>query len=294
MADKNEIAVQESKELVAKDFTESVVVKIKDKEKWGLTFPKNYNYTNELMSAMLILQETVDADKKPVLESCSRPSIQNALLTMATTGLSMQKGQCYMLPFRGKLQCLPSVYGNTCKAREYGLETISAMVIYDGDSFKYHIENGEIVIDEHTQDFMNIDNEKIKGAYAVAKMNTGYIHVEVMNINQIKQAWKQGYGYKENGNGTHQKFTDQMAMKTVKNRCLKYIIRTFGSSIEDDLLNKSEDMESKDIVAENVDYDVEQNANTVDFSEVVPEDVNNVEVVDAEVIDESDLPDFMK
>ena len=36
----------ESRELVAKDFTEGMVVKIKQKEKFGLTFPKDYNYTN--------------------------------------------------------------------------------------------------------------------------------------------------------------------------------------------------------------------------------------------------------
>ena len=35
----------ESRELVAKDFTEGMVVKIKQKEKFGLTFPKDYNYT---------------------------------------------------------------------------------------------------------------------------------------------------------------------------------------------------------------------------------------------------------
>lgn len=53
----------ESRELVAKDFTEGMVVKIKQKEKFGLTFPKDYNYTNEFMSAMLILQDTVDMNK---------------------------------------------------------------------------------------------------------------------------------------------------------------------------------------------------------------------------------------
>ena len=51
-----EIKEVESKELVAKDFTEGMVVKIKQKEQFGLTFPKDYNYTNEFMSAMLILQ----------------------------------------------------------------------------------------------------------------------------------------------------------------------------------------------------------------------------------------------
>ena len=54
--EKTEIKEAERKELVAKDFSEGIVVKIKQKEKFGLTFPKDYNYTNEFMAAILILQ----------------------------------------------------------------------------------------------------------------------------------------------------------------------------------------------------------------------------------------------
>ena len=100
----------ESRELVAKDFTEGMVVKIKQKEKFGLTFPKDYNYTNELMSAMLILQDTQDMNKKPVLQSCTRASIENALIEMVTDGLSIRKKQCYPVAYAGKLICHTSVY----------------------------------------------------------------------------------------------------------------------------------------------------------------------------------------
>ena len=225
-----EIKEAESKELIAKDFTEGMVVKIKQKEKFGLTFPKDYNYTNEFMSAMLILQETTDRDKKPVLQSCSRASIENALIEMVTDGLSMRKKQCYPVAYGGKLQCQRSVYGNTCIARRFGLKDINASVIYKGDIFKFHKENAKTLIDSHEQSFENINNDNIIGAYAVAVMDDGEIISEVMTMDQIKQAWQQGYGYKENGNGTHQKFPDQMAMKTVKNRLLKYINNSHTST----------------------------------------------------------------
>lgn len=224
----------ESRELVAKDFTEGMVVKIKQKEKFGLTFPKDYNYTNEFMSAMLILQDTVDMNKKPVLQSCTRASIENALVEMVTNGLSMQKKQCYPVAYGGKLQCQKSVYGNTCIARRFGLKDINAAVIYKGDVFKYHKEDAKTIIDCHEQSFENIDNDKIVGAYAVAVMDDGEKISEVMTIAQIKQAWKQGYGYKENGNGAHQKFADQMAMKTVKNRLLKYINNSHSGNENED------------------------------------------------------------
>ena len=285
----------ESRELVAKDFTEGMVVKIKQKEKFGLTFPKDYNYTNEFMSAMLILQDTVDMNKKPVLQSCTRASIENALVEMVTNGLSMQKKQCYPVAYGGKLQCQKSVYGNTCIARRFGLKDINAAVIYKGDVFKYHKEDAKTIIDCHEQSFENIDNDKIVGAYAVAVMDDGEKISEVMTIAQIKQAWKQGYGYKENGNGAHQKFADQMAMKTVKNRLLKQINNTYGSFYDGNYDNEEELPSYDERMQANVEYDIASNANSVEFEDA--DVVADTEAVQGEVVEEqadSTLPPFMQ
>lgn len=282
----------ESRELVAKDFTEGMVVKIKQKERFGLTFPKDYNYTNEFMSAMLILQDTVDMNKKPVLQSCTRASIENALIDMVTDGLSMRKKQCYPVAYAGKLSCQPSVYGATCVARRYGLADINAEVVYEGDKFRYTITNGKKTIVEHTQEIDNIDNDKIKGAYAVAVMKDGTVKTEVMTIKQIKTAWKQGFGYKENGNGVHQKFTDQMAMKTVKNRLLKSINNTHsGFGEEDDY----EEIGHDEMLEQDVVYDIEQNANSEPFA-VAESEASDGAAVEPEKVVENDenVPDFMK
>lgn len=288
-------AENEKRELVAKDFTEGMVMKVREKEKFGLTFPKDYNYTNEFMSAMLILQDTVDSNKKPVLQSCTRASIENALVEMVTSGLSMQKKQCYPVAYGGKLQCQKSVYGNTCIARRYGLKDITAEVIYEGDTFEYEIVNGKKHVVTHKQDFENIDNDKVKGAYAIATMDDGNILTEVMNIKQIKQAWKQGFGYKENGSGTHQKFTDQMAMKTVKNRLLKQINNTY-CSFYDGNYDSDEDIPAYDErLQADVEYDISNNANSVEFEDA--DVVADTEVVQGEVVEEqadSTLPPFMQ
>lgn len=286
----------ESRELVAKDFTEGIVIKIKQKEKFGLTFPKDYNYTNELMSAMLILKDTQDMNKKPVLQSCTSASIENTLVEMVTSGLSMQKKQCYPVAYGGKLQCQKSVYGNTCIARRYGLKDITAEVIYEGDTFEYEIVNGKKKVITHKQDFENIDNDKVKGAYAIATMDDGSVLTEVMNIKQIKQAWKQGYGYKESGNGTHQKFTDQMAMKTVKNRLLKQINNTYGSFYDGNYDNEEELPSYDERMQADVDYDIEQNANSVDFVEgdIVDDVVEDTATEATEEKADGTLPPFMQ
>lgn len=302
MATKNEVAEagkQQAGIVVNNAFVDGLVSQLQTKEKFGLTFPKDYNYQNELMGAYLILKETTDNNKKPVLESCSQVSIANTLMDMVTLGVSMQKKQCYPVAYGGKLQCQVSVYGNTCIARRYGLKTIDAMCIYEGDTFTYHIKNARIVIDEHKQDFLHINKDKIIGAYAIVTMDDGSQYVELMNMDMIKQAWKQGYGYKETGSGTHQKFTDQMAMKTVKNRALKYIIRTYGTQSVSDAYDNFEATEQADIVAEDVSYDISQNANTEDF-DVDVEDAEVREVDDADAVesvpcnDSAEVPEFMK
>jgi len=303
---KNEVAEkgkQDAGLVVNNKFVDGLVSQLQEKQKFGLTFPKDYNYSNELMGAYLILKETTDNNKKPVLEACTQVSIANTLMDMVTLGVSMQKKQCYPVAYGGKLQCQISVYGNTCIARRYGLKTIDAMCIYEGDEFKYHIENARIVIDSHTQDFLHIDKDKIIGCYAIVTMNDDSQYVELMSMDMIKQSWKQGFGYKENGSGTHQKFTDQMAMKTVKNRALKYIIRTYGTPDVSDAFDNFEATETDDRAMENMQHDVSSNANSEDFivdepqaEEIVPDASDEkIEKVQGEVVpDDADMPDFLK
>lgn len=279
-------------------FITGLIQQVKQKQELGLTFPARYNPANELMGAYLVLKEATDKNGKPVLDVCSTESIATALMRMVNGHLSVLQGQCYLIPYGGKLQCQPSVYGNEANAKDCGMKDINASVIYEGDTFKYHKEDGITVIDVHEQDFMNIDLNKIKGVYAVAIMQDGKKKAEVMNMNQVKTAWQQGYGYKENGNGTHQKFPDQMAMKTVKNRLTKDIIRGGGNA---ELVNAYDDFEEHeydDRTALDVDYEIQQNANTIPFEAIeekeTPTTMPKKEKEPAKVEGEQPLPDFMQ
>lgn len=267
---KNEVVAQNTQTATAATkvndkFITGLIQQVKQKQELGLTFPARYNPANELMGAYLVLKEATDKNGKPVLEVCTTESIATALMRMVNGHLSVLQGQCYLIPYGGKLQCQPSVYGNEANAKDCGMKDINASVIYEGDTFKYHKEDGVTVIDTHEQDFMNIDTNKIKGVYAVAIMQDGTKKAEIMNMNQVKMAWQQGYGYKENGNGTHQKFPDQMAMKTVKNRLTKDIIRGGGSAELVTAYDDFEEHENDDRVALNVDYEIKQYANTEEF-----------------------------
>ena len=286
MATKNEVVEQGKKnaELVVNNaFIDGLSMQLQEKTKYGLSFPADYNPTNALMGAYLIMKETTDKNGKCILESCSQASIANSLMDMATLGLNASKKQGYFIAYGGKCQFQKSYFGNITLARRNGLKTINAEIIYDGDTFKYHIENGMKVIDVHEQDFMNIDNDKILGAYAVAVMDDGRKVVEVMNINQLKKAWNQRMGgLKEDASSTHMKFKDQMAKKTVINRLCKLIGNTSTDGNISEISDRLDEVADVDMVAEDVAYEIENNANQIEFSEVV------------EPQDEQATPDFMK
>ena len=245
-------------------FIDSLTRQLNEKCKYGLSFPADYNVANSLMGAYLILKETEDKNHKPILESCSQASIANSLMDMATLGLSVQKKQGYFIAYGGKCQFQRSYFGNITIARRFGLKDIHAEVIYEGDNFVYHIEDGNKILDKHEQSIMNIDNDKIIGAYAVVIMQDGTKMLEVMNMKQIKQSWQQGYGYKE-GSGTHSKFADQMAKKTVINRALKQIINTHGDVFVQEADERTEDVDRMEQVEADVAYEIAENSNKEEF-----------------------------
>ena len=268
-------------------FIDGLSAQLQEKQQYGLSFPTDYNPTNALMGAYLIMKETTDKSGRCILESCSQASIANSLMDMTTLGLNASKKQGYFIAYGGKCQFQKSYFGNITLARRNGLKKISAEIIYEGDTFKYHIEKGEKVIDVHEQDFMNIDVEKIKGAYAVGTMDDGSIKVEVMNINQLKKAWNQRMGgLKEDASSTHTKFKDQMAKKTVINRLCKLIANTSTDGNISEISDRLDEVENVDIVAEDVAYEIKENANTVDFVES-----EEPEVVESQVVEPSFMED---
>lgn len=311
MAGKNEVATQnegtvKKEELVAQQvdfainntFIDGLSKQLNAKVQNGMSFPADYNVTNALMGAYLALKETEDKNGKPILEVCSQTSIANSLMDMATLGLSVQKKQGYFIAYGGKCQFQRSYFGNMTIARRYGMKDVNAEIIYDGDEFTYSIVDGKKEFTSHKQDFKNIDTDKISGAYAIVTMEDGAKYLEVMNINQLKQSWKQGYGYKETG-GTHQKFADQMAKKTVINRAMKQIINTHGDAFAQEADERTEDIDKNELLEASVVYDIETNANSVPFEaiEEKPEPPTIPKTQAKEPVaaqGEQPLPDFMK
>ena len=262
---KLEVAV----ETVKKDVTVKVLEKINAFQQSGeLTLPSSYSPENALKSAMLILSETIDKEKRPVLESCSQVSIANSLLKMITFGLSPSKGQVYFIAFNGSLSIMKSYMGNMAIAKRVGnVKTVNAQLIYKADTFEYgvNIEDGSMEIKKHETSFESIDSSEIIGAYAVVVFNDGSKKIDVMTAKQIQTSFEQSYT--KGNSAAHLKFKGEMFRKTVINRVLKTII---GSSDDSNLYDEKPLPTTEEVVND----EIEEFANTevIDFEEV-PEPV---------------------
>lgn len=284
-----------------KNITDSVLSRIEEcKGEGTISFPSNYNYANALKSAQLILAETVDRNKKPVLQSCSKTSICNALLDMTLQGLSPAKKQCYFVAFNGKLQLMKSYLGNIAATKRLkGVKDVFANVIYEGDNFEYklNLETGLIEIVKHEQKFENI-GKKILGAYAVVVRENAPNYVEVMNMEQIKNAWNMGNA--KGKSGAHQNFGEEMAKKTVINRaCKRFVNTSDDSDVLIESINRTNEYREEDIIETTqaeVKEEIKENANSIplDLNEDTPatqvkeDEIQDAEFVEAEVVENED------
>ncbi len=210
-------------EKIKQDISQKILGRIEEFVNAGeLVLPKDYSAANAIKSAMLILAEAKDRNNKPVLEVCTQTSIAQSMLKMVVQGLSPMKNQGYFIPYGTELQWSRSYQGSVALAKRVAnVKDVVANVVYNGDEFEYGIDpmTGYKKIIKHTPSMDNIANDQIKGAYAVILYTDGRVDVEVMTIEEIHTAWRQGATKGESP--AHKKFPQEMAKKTVINRACK-------------------------------------------------------------------------
>jgi recombination protein RecT len=233
-----------------------------------------------LETAYLVLSEQKDKAGKSVLESCTKPSIANALFSMVTWGLSPMKSQVYFIPYGDKLQISKSYLGNIAIAkRTAGVKEVNAVLVYKNDLFNIGVnpKTGIFEVFEHSTSLENINDAEIIGGYAVVIFNDGSVKTEIMNIKQVETSWNQGYA--KGGSPAHKNFRGEMVKKTIINRALKTVI---GSS-DDSALYDEQEITYPTTESE-VKLEIENKANVevIDFEEIPTpvEEVKEEKVVD--------------
>lgn len=211
------------------NISEQVLSRIEQFQKDGsMILPKNYSVENHMKSAWLALQEVEDKEHHKALQICTKESIANSLLDMVLQGLSVSKKQGYFIMYGNKLIFQRSYFGTIALAKRAGgmVSEPVANVIYEGDDFQYEIDpkTAKVSIVKHSQKLENIDNSKIKGAYALVTLADGTTQVTIMSMQQIRAAW--GQGATKGDSPAHKNFAEEMAKKTVIGRACKAIINS--------------------------------------------------------------------
>lgn len=282
---------------VINNITTAVATQVRGYVSQGsLQLPANYSAENALKAAMLILPEVKDANKVPVLKSCTQDSIKGALLSMCVQGLNPDKKQCYFIAYGERLTLSRSYFGDIAVAKQVdpGIEDVYAAAVFRDDEFSYKINRGKIVEINHTQKLEN-KNGPIKAAYATVVYKDGREVSTVMTWAQITQAWKQSQTKPVNADGsikpdsTHGKYPEEMAKKTVVHRACKPII---DSSDDSNLVVRYAKQSSDEADAAEVEQEIRENANKeaidADFTEIPQCDPATGEVIDSAPAGEAD------
>ncbi len=268
MTNKNELVVQE------RNISDQVLNRINIMQTEGtLQIPENYSPENALKSAYLLLQNVVDKNKKPVLQSCTQESIANSLLEMIVQGLNPIKNQGYFIPYNDQLQFQRSYLGSMAITKRIpGVKDIKGYALYEDDIFEteFDLLTGSMKVVKYETKMENINPTKLKGAFAMIIGEDKILHTEVMTIDQIKKAWEMG---KAGGTSkAHTNFNDQMAIKSVINRICKTYANTADDSglIANQLNRASTDLEIE--VTENANQEYLEFEDDIEAEIVVIED----------------------
>jgi recombination protein RecT len=265
--------------LIKKDVVDVVGKKVQEfVSKGEINLPQNYSVENAMKSAWLILQNTVDKDKRPVLQVCTKDSIANSLLDMAVQGLNPAKNQGYFIAYGRQLVFQRSYFGTMAVTKRVtGAKDIFAEIVYKGDEFEYEIKRGNKIITKHVQRIENIDPDNIVAAYCTIVFDDEHHFTDIMTWQEIQKAWSKSKMNPQKEGSTHKEFPQEMARRTVINRaCKRYLNSSDDGSLLMYHVNRADEIANE---AE-VEAEIAENANkeTIDVEfDVVDENTSEPE-----------------
>ncbi|QVK17755.1 recombinase RecT [Mycoplasmatota bacterium] len=212
-----------------------------------LMFPPNYAVGNALKSAYLIIQKTVDKNKCPALQVCTKESIANALLEMVVQGLNPVKTQCYFMVHGNSVDLFRSYFGDQIVVKNalMNVKEITATIIYKDDEIELDIDStGKRRVKSHVTKFENID-KGIAGAYATIIFEDNSSDQEVMTMKEIQVSWDKSQTKTQS---VQKEFPQEMAKRTVIKRLCKrhmntsndanlFIVESYNRTTENEFIN---------------------------------------------------------
>lgn len=155
-----------------------------------------------------------------------------AAIDCATDGLVPDGREAAFVPYKGKIQYQPMVWGLCKLARQSGeVQSISARIVYERDIFTYELGDDERITH---RPYMGPDGTgPVTHVYAIARMTNGGVEREVMPLWQIDSIQARSASAKS-GEGPWATDWEEMAKKTVLRKLMKRLPRSkrLGAALE--------------------------------------------------------------
>lgn len=239
--------------------------------------PKDFNKGRFLQNCMYVMK-----NNSKNVNMCNPMDVANVLLNGASLGLDFYRGECYLIAYKGVATFQTDYKGETKLCMKYStrpIKNIYAKVVRKGDYFKETVKDGIQSVDFEKLPF---NNGKIIGVFAVVNYVDGGMSCESMSLEEVEEVRNEYAKMKDSSAWT--KSYGEMCKKTVLRRLCKHIDLDFDSVEMEHAFQEASDF---DVKTEQKEEAKEETPQIVDI--VIDEE--EVEVVEAEVVEEEEMPD---
>ena len=220
--------------------------------------PKDFNKARFVQNALALINDN------PSLQKYSQSQLTAGLLKGAYLGLDFYSKECYLVPYGNQLNYQTDYRGAKKLAKKYSIRPIKdiyAKLVREGDSFEEKIVSGEQTFDFKPLPF---NDGKIIGAFAVCLYADGGMQYDTMSLADLENTRKSS---KASNSPAWKNFTGEMYKKTVLHRLCKHIELDFENPTQRNAFMS--DMEIETDTEKIVEAEIANNANQIEFSEVV-------------------------
>lgn len=255
---KNEVTAQNEGTVVKqRTFDMALMEKL---ESVNDALPKDFNKQRFVQNALALIHDT------PKLMEYKQSEIMTGLLKGAYLGLDFYSKECYLIPYGDQLNYQTDYRGAKKLAKKYSIRPIKdiyAKLVHEGDDFEETIINGEQGINFKPKTF---NDGKIIGAFAVCLYQDGGMIYDTMSLADLENTRKSS---KASNSPAWKNFTGEMYKKTVLHRLCKHIELDFENPTQQTAFIAGMEIETD--TEKIVEAEIAENANSVQFEEIIDE-----------------------
>ena len=211
-------------ELAKSSLVEEIALsKINQYVELGMVLPENFNPTNSLKKARMMLND-MKVQGKPVLDVCTKESVIQCLIDSCCKGLDYSEMQVYFIPRANIMTNLESVYGRIARAKRASrYYKPIVQYVHEGDDFQIGVDvtNGKTIIKKHETSLDNLD-KPIVAAYTFVTDDNNDTEVFIMTKREWLTSWKKS----SNGGAVAKEFERDMIFRTIIKKSTKSLVNS--------------------------------------------------------------------